>query len=111
MLPKHIPSTEYRTSLKKLLLILAPLSSGVTKVRQAEGAGSCTGLNNPLLAGNMASIFGSGLVLVLVSHIFPDKEPFNWEDFKTKITTSDAHVRTCLNVTLLASFDLQPCAE
>ena len=43
----------------------------------------------------MASIFGSGLVLVLVSHIFPDKELFNWEDFKTKITTSDAHVRVC----------------
>ena len=41
----------------------------------------------------MASIFGSGLVLILVSHIFPNKEPFNWEDFKTKITTSDAHVR------------------
>ena len=62
---------------------------------QAEGAGTLAGLNNPLLAGNMASIFGSGLVLVLVSHIFPNKEPFNWEDFKTKITTSDAHVRTC----------------
>ncbi len=52
------------------------------------------GLNNPLLAGNMASIFGSGLVIILVSHIFPNKIPFDWELYKTKITTSDDHVRT-----------------
>lgn len=42
----------------------------------------------------MASIFGSGLVLILVSHIFPNKTPFDWELYKTKITTSDEHVRT-----------------
>jgi len=63
------------------------------------------GLNNPLLAGNMAAIFGSGIVMILVSHIFPNKKLFDWEDFKTKITTSDDHVRNphpCIPVTLIA---------
>ena len=47
------------------------------------------GLNNPLLAGNICSVFVSGLLLVIISYAFPDKTPFNWEDFKTKITTSE----------------------
>jgi hypothetical protein len=40
----------------------------------------------------MCSIFGSGLMLILVTYMQPNKVPFNWEDFKTKITTSDEHV-------------------
>ena len=51
------------------------------------------GLNNPLLAGNVCSIFASGLMLVMVTYISPAKTPFDWEDFKTKISTSDDKVR------------------
>lgn len=40
----------------------------------------------------MCSIFGSGLMLILVTYMQPNKTPFDWEDFKTKITTSDEHV-------------------
>ena len=47
------------------------------------------GLNNPLLAGNICSVFVSGLLLVIISYAFPDKTPFDWQDFKTKITTSE----------------------
>ena len=65
------------------------------------------GLNNPLLAGNMAAIFGSALMLVLVSHIFPNKTPFDWNLFKTKITTSDEHVRACI----LPSISFLCCAS
>ena len=50
------------------------------------------GLNNPLLAGNICSVFVSGLLLVVLTYAFPDKTPFNWEDFKTKITTSEDKV-------------------
>jgi hypothetical protein len=31
-------------------------------------------------------------MLILVSYIKPNKIPFDWEDFKTKISTSDEHV-------------------
>ena len=65
------------------------------------------GLNNPLLAGNMCSIFCSGLMLILVTYIKPNKIPFDWEDFKTKITTSDEHVSShtrCKPVKTAVSF-------
>ena len=74
------------------------LSSHFSQQLKCAENGLCgAGLNNPLLAGNMCSIFGSGLMLILVTYIKPNKIPFDWEDFKTKITTSDEHVssHTC----------------
>lgn len=60
----------------------------------AEKSGSLAGQNNPLLAGNACSLIGSTIVLVLISHAFPNKELFNWEVFKTSITKSDDNVRS-----------------
>lgn len=56
--------------------------------------GTAAGLNPPLLAGNIISNGVSAIVLVIVSYLFPEKVPFQWEAFKEKITTSEAMVRT-----------------
>ncbi|BDA49838.1 Urea-proton symporter DUR3 [Coccomyxa sp. Obi] len=52
-----------------------------------------TGLNPPLLAGNIISNGVSAIILVIVSYSFPDKVPFQWEAFKERITTSEAVVK------------------
>lgn len=51
------------------------------------------GLNPPLLTGNIVSNGISLIIIITVSLIFPDKQPFQWEAFKEKITTSESTVR------------------
>lgn len=51
-----------------------------------------TGLNPPLLTGNIFSVGISTILVVAISYIFPDKTPFQWEAFKEKITTTEANV-------------------
>jgi hypothetical protein len=52
-----------------------------------------TGLNPPLLTGNIISVGVSLITLVVLSYAFPAKVPFQWEAFKEKISTSDEKVR------------------
>lgn len=52
-----------------------------------------TGLNPPLLAGNLFAFFVSAILLVAISLAFPARERFDWELLKTQITTSDDKVK------------------
>ena len=47
-----------------------------------------TGLNPPLLTGNIFSVGISTILVVAISLIFPEKA-FDWELYKEKITTSE----------------------
>ncbi len=51
-----------------------------------------TGLNPPLLTGNIFSVGISAILVVAISLIFPSKL-FDWEVYKEKITTSEDTVR------------------
>ncbi|KAK9904775.1 hypothetical protein WJX75_002276 [Coccomyxa subellipsoidea] len=64
-----------------------------SKIMSGEITITSTGLNPPLLAGNIISNGMSLLVIVTLTYIFPDKIPFQWEAFKEKITTADATVK------------------
>ena len=48
-----------------------------------------TGLNPPLLTGNVFSVGISAILVVAISLIFPDQGPFDWELYKERITTAD----------------------
>ena len=48
-----------------------------------------TGLNPPLLTGNIFSVGISTILVVAISLVFPDKGPFQWELYKERITTSE----------------------
>ena len=54
-----------------------------------------TGLNPPLLTGNIFSVGISAILVVAISLIFP-QAAFDWEVYKEKITTSEDTVRTSL---------------
>ena len=56
-----------------------------------------TGLNPPLLTGNIFSVGISAILVVLISLIFPDKTPFAWEIYRERITTAEDKVRLALN--------------
>ena len=60
--------------------------------RTAPSNITTTGLNPPLLAGNIIAVGVSTILLVSISLIFPEKTPFDWELLKTQITTSDDKV-------------------
>ena len=48
-----------------------------------------TGLNPPLLTGNIFSVGVSAILVVAISLLFPGTGPFDWELYKERITTSE----------------------
>ena len=55
-----------------------------------------TGLNPPLLTGNIFSVGISAILVVAISLIFPDKTPFEWDIYRERITTAEDKVRLVL---------------
>ncbi len=64
------------------------------KIGYGEVSIDTTGLNPPLLAGNVFSLGVSLLVTIIGSFIFPDPKPFDWDDLN-KITKIEDTVRSC----------------
>ena len=52
-----------------------------------------TGLNPPLLAGNLFAFFVSAILVLAISFAFPAPKRFDWDRLKTEITTSDDMVK------------------
>ena len=66
----------------------------VAQIQNGAISIATTGLNPPLLAGNIIA-FGVSLVLVVgISLIFPAKSLFDWVLLKEQITTSESTVRS-----------------
>lgn len=63
-----------------------------TQIMNGEITILTTGLNPPLLTGNIFSVGISAILVVAISLICPDKVPFQWEVYKERINTAEDKV-------------------
>ena len=70
------------------------------KIAYGEISIDTTGMNPPLLTGNIVSEGMSWIILITLSLLFPDKQKFDWELLKERIHVVEDTVRD------LIGFDL-----